>query len=350
MEKETDYINKENDFNTFKIDLKIIFRAFLREQKAFLFPASLIFLQLFILFLIDVKSDIFLYTSVLNVSLLLVFFLIRFFFFYKRIHKFISTLNNLEFDNHFDSHDFSLIENIALLKLQALLKNSQTADAQHRDLILEQEEYFMLWLHQIKTPIAAMDLLLQKNKTGDDFQMRKALLSIDSYTQMALHYLKLQTKNSDLDFAEFSVDTALQNIFRKYRCFFIYKNIVLNYEPVNLSIITDSILFETMIEQIISNALKYSCLNQESPEISVFVESSNSIVIKDNGVGISASDLPKVFDKGYSGQNGKNMEKATGIGLYLAKKIADNINCKIEIESELGAGTSVRVKINAVED
>ncbi|PIE99072.1 MAG: ATP-binding protein [Treponema sp.] len=328
-----------------KLDLKIIFRAFLREQKAFLFPVVLILLQLFILFLIDVKSDIFIYTSILNISLLLVFFLIRFLFFYKRVNKFIYILNNLEFDNHFDKHDFSLIENIALLKLQKLLRNAQKADAQHRELILEQEEYFMLWLHQIKTPIAAMDLLLQKNKTGDDFQMRKALLSIDSYTQMALHYLKLQTKNSDLDFAEFSIDTALQNIFRKYRCFFIYKNIVLNYKPVNLSIITDSILFETMIEQIISNALKYSCLNQKAPEITVFVENTNSIVIKDNGTGISASDLPKVFDKGYCGQNGKNMQKATGIGLYLAKKIADSINCKIEIKSKLGYGTTVRVKM-----
>ena len=216
-------------------------------------------------------------------------------------------------------------------------------------MLTDQNDYFSLWIHQIKTPITSINILLQNMNSSKDeiFEIKRALLSIDNYTQMALHYLKLQRPDKDLDFLKFNLNEVLQNIFRKYRSIFIYKNIELNYKPCDLNIISDQVLFELMIEQIISNSLKYCGIGGKRGILSIYIENQNPsiLVIEDNGIGISPSDLPKIFDKGYSGLNGRLSEKATGLGLYLAREISERLGCTLTINSLQGAWTRAEVKL-----
>ena len=219
----------------------------------------------------------------------------------------------------------------------------------NRKMLTDQNDYFSLWIHQIKTPITSINILLQNMNSSKDevFEIKRALLSIDNYTQMALHYLKLQRPDKDLDFLKFNLNEVLQNIFRKYRSIFIYKNIELNYKPCDLNIISDQVLFELMIEQIISNSLKYCGIDGKRGILSIYIENQNPsvLVIEDNGIGISPSDLPKIFDKGYSGLNGRLSEKATGLGLYLAREISERLGCTLTINSLQGEWTRAEVKL-----
>ena len=257
-----------------------------------------------------------------------------------------SFFDNEEFENRLD---LSLSQIISLKKIKKIILEREASIYNNRKMLTDQNDYFSLWIHQIKTPITSINILLQNMNSSKDeiFEIKRALLSIDNYTQMALHYLKLQRPDKDLDFLKFNLNEVLQNIFRKYRSIFIYKNIELNYKPCDLNIISDPVLFELMIEQVISNSLKYCGIDGKRGMLSIYIENQNPsvLIIEDNGIGISPSDLPKIFDKGYSGLNGRLSEKATGLGLYLAREISERLGCTLTINSRQGEWTRAEVKL-----
>ena len=345
-----------NITETGKLKLSVIIKSFFKDNFLFIFvPFLLIFLQVLILYLSNAEIGLVSYISSLSISILIIFFILKFIFYYRKIKNYFDLLEQYEVhsessDEEFENRlDLSLSQIISLKKIKKIILEREASIYNNRKMLTDQNDYFSLWIHQIKTPITSINILLQNMNSSKNevFEIKRALLSIDNYTQMALHYLKLQRPDKDLDFLKFNLNEVLQNIFRKYRSIFIYKNIELNYKTCDLNIISDPVLFELMIEQIISNSLKYCGIDDKRGILSIYIENQNPsvLIIEDNGIGISPSDLPKIFDKGYSGLNGRLSEKATGLGLYLAREISERLGCTLTINSCQGEWTRAEVKL-----
>ncbi len=208
----------------------------------------------------------------------------------------------------------------------------------------ELQEYFLIWIHQIKTPITAGKLICDSDIENENVKnIKKELIYIEDYTNMALSYLKMSKHNTDMDISLVNLDDIINPLIKKYAILFISNNIKLEYKKLNVKVITDSKWCMVVIEQLLSNAIKYT----KNGIVSIsFNEKENYLEIKDNGIGIKDSDLPKIFDKGYSGFNGRQNQKSTGIGLFLVKQILDKLGQKVKLESKLGEGTSVKVYFN----
>lgn len=203
------------------------------------------------------------------------------------------------------------------------------------------QEYFLMWIHQMKTPITSVKLLSDSTPNEENFnEIRQNILHIENYSNMALNYLKIINSDADLFITEVDLDDIIRENLRKYSILFIANHIRLNYQPTNQKVITDAKWFGVMFEQILSNSVKYT----KNGEISIAFDTEEYFLeIRDTGIGIKKSDIPKIFQRGYSGFNGKLQEKSTGIGLFLVNRISKKLNAEVKIESDLNAGTSCKI-------
>ena len=176
--------------------------------------------------------------------------------------------------------------------------------------------------------------------TAERRQLRAEVLQIEKYSDMALGYLKLSNDDTEIFVDYVDLNKIIKSLLKKYAVLFINEDINVQYTEIERNVISDSNWLTLAIEQLISNEAKYA--TGESVKI-YFSDEENSLVIKDTGIGISESDLPKIFDRGYSGFNGKGYRNSTGVGLYLAKKIFDRLGCKIHVESREGVGSEFRI-------
>lgn len=205
-------------------------------------------------------------------------------------------------------------------------------------------DYFTLWAHQIKTPIAAMRLLFQQETENIEqfYEQRKEcegeLFKIEQYVEMVLQYLRLNSSVNDFVLQEYSLDSIIRQAIHKYAPMFIRKKLALHYETITTKVVTDEKWMVFVVEQIFSNAIKYTV----EGSISIYMEGGN-LVIADTGIGILPEDLPRVFEKGYTGYNGRNDKKASGIGLYLCKQILEKLGHKVYVTSEPGKGTKMKL-------
>lgn len=208
-------------------------------------------------------------------------------------------------------------------------------------------EYYTMWMHQIKTPIAAMRLLLQSEDHPSNPELSEELFRIEQYVEMALQYLRLDSDSSDLLIQRYELDDIIREAVRKYAKLFIRKKIRLNYEAVDMQVLTDEKWLEFVIEQVLSNAIKYT----PSGSISIYKkpEEKQVLVIEDTGIGIRAEDLPRVCERGYTGYNGHTDKRSTGIGLYLCKQILKKLSHEIWLESKPGQGTKVYIRLDVTE-
>jgi len=204
------------------------------------------------------------------------------------------------------------------------------------------EEYFLLWVHQIKTPITASYLLLEEGDFENKPLLQQEVLKIENYANMALNYLKVLNPANDMDFSYVIIDELVSPLLRKYRVQFIYSNITLHYEKNEQMILTEPNLTSLMIEQLLSNALKYS---KEGDIWISFDEEAKKLTIQDNGIGIREEDLPKIFDKGYAGMNGQLETKSSGIGLYLVQLISQRLEQPVSVKSELKKGSIFTIQL-----
>lgn len=216
-----------------------------------------------------------------------------------------------------------------------------TSESNRKDM----EEYFAMWVHQIKTPIAAMKLLIQLEAGTNSAEMSEELFRIEQYVEMMLQYMRLNSDSSDYVFKKQPLDPIVKEVVHKYAKQFIRRKIKLDYTSVEGEIVSDAKWVGFVIEQILSNALKYT----KNGTISIYMEKENVLVIEDTGIGISAEDLPRVFEKGYTGFNGHNDKHSTGIGLYLCKRILTKLSHKITGESVVGQGTKVKIDFSVEE-
>ncbi len=202
----------------------------------------------------------------------------------------------------------------------------------------ELTDYYTMWVHQIKTPISALRLLLQENKEENKAALSE-LFKIEQYVEMVLGYLRTEDISADMSFQEYELDGLIKEQIHKYARIFVGKKLTLHYEGVEEHVLTDGKWLGFVIGQIFSNALKYT----KQGGISVYMspDRAHTLVIEDTGIGIRPEDLPRVFEKGFTGHNGREDNRSTGIGLYLCVKIMKKLNHEITIESTPGKGTKV---------
>ena len=202
--------------------------------------------------------------------------------------------------------------------------------------------YYTVWAHQIKTPIASMRLNLQNEDSALSRQLSGDLFRIEQYVEMVLMYLRLESTSTDYVIRAYDLDTIIRQAVKKFASEFISRKLKLVYEPVHETVITDEKWLLFVLEQVLSNALKYT----SSGSITITLTPDKQLRIQDTGIGIAPEDLPRVFENGYTGYNGRMDKKASGIGLYLCKRICDNLGHGIWVESVVGEGTCVIIDLH----
>ena len=219
------------------------------------------------------------------------------------------------------------------------MQESNSEESRQWEELQEKQDFFALWAHQIKTPIAALNLLLQQ-ENQDVAACRQELFKIESYVEMALNYLRFEEMSNDLVLERNSLEQLVRQVVRKYAAIFIYNHISIQLEHLDYTVLTDEKWFCFVLEQILSNALKYT--KQGSVKISAEeTENGLQIFVKDTGIGIKREDLPRIFEKGFTGYNGRMDKKASGLGLYLCKGVCEKLGHEIRVVSEEGEGTTV---------
>ena len=194
-----------------------------------------------------------------------------------------------------------------------------------------------IWTHQMKVPISAIDLMIQNKDIKTD-QVKLQLFQIDNYLSMLLEYIRINNHSTDFRFNKFDLRDVMLSLVRKYSSQFISKNLKVNISG-NYLVVSDKRWMSVALEQIINNAVKYT----KSGSVDILMD-ENSIVIKDSGIGILEEDLPRLFDHGFTGYNGRINTKSTGLGLYLAKSIFEQLGFEIIVKSQVGEGTEVIIK------
>ena len=212
-----------------------------------------------------------------------------------------------------------------------LRQETAAQEAQRQDML----DYYTTWVHQIKTPMAVMKLYLGA-ESPEHRAMGAELFRMEQYVDMVLQYLRLSSGENDLVIREYRLDELIREAVRKYAAQFVLKKLRLTYIPTEISVVTDRKWFGCILEQLLSNAIKYT---PAGGSIDICVE-EDALHISDTGIGIAPEDLPRIFEKGYTGENGRLERTSSGLGLYLAGKAADMLHIPIRVESTVGRGTA----------
>lgn len=206
-------------------------------------------------------------------------------------------------------------------------------------------DYYTLWAHQIKTPIAAMRLQLQREDTDVSRACLLELSRVGQYVEMVMAYLRLDSDATDYVFRACALDTVIRAAVKKFAGEFISRRIGLVYAPVHARVVTDEKWLQFVLEQLISNALKYT----PAGSVTIRLEAPATLVIEDTGIGIAPEDLPRIFERGFTGCNGRADKKASGLGLYLCARVCKNLGHGLRAESVPGRGTRVYLNFSQSE-
>lgn len=204
----------------------------------------------------------------------------------------------------------------------------------------EMMDYYTTWVHQIKTPIASMKLTLEGEDTPSARKMKGELFRIEQYVEMVLTYLRLDSESTDYVLGKYKLNEILRSSVRRFSGEFIRRKLSFQLEPMELEVLTDEKWLAFVVEQILSNALKYT----KQGGIRICQTAQDTICVEDTGIGIAKEDLPRVFEKGFTGLMGREQKQASGLGMYLCRRICENLGHTIWIESEIGQGTKVYLK------
>lgn len=228
----------------------------------------------------------------------------------------------------------AIINQLSRRVRQEIKRNNLTAH--------EQTDYYTLWVHQIKTPIAAARMILQSNPNEQSAALKQELFKIERYSEMALGFIRIESMNADFQFKRHSAYDIVRQAVKKYSTVFIYQKLGLELEPFPNVILTDEKWLLFALEQILSNALKYT----KTGKITITMDENDVLSIRDSGIGISREDLPRIFEKGFTGYNGRVNKTSTGLGLYLCKKVLTRLSNRIAIFSDKGHGTVVKLYLH----
>lgn len=294
-----------------------------------------IFTISFVLYQLPVKAV--LYPAILCLFLGILFVLLDF----RRVKQKHDHLSGIQEFTDLITRTLPIVDGIEDEDYQTLI---QMLQREHRNVVLDNQrtyselvDYYTIWVHQIKTPIASMRLTLQNEDTALSRKLTNDLFRIEQYVEMVLTFLRLNSESTDYVIREYDLDGIIRQSVKKFAGEFISRKISLIYEPLHSTVLTDEKWLSFVIEQVLSNALKYT----PSGSISITMESGDRLCIRDTGIGIAPEDLPRIFEQGYTGYNGRADKKASGIGLYLCKRICERLGHGIKAESKIDEGTCI---------
>ncbi len=239
----------------------------------------------------------------------------------------------------------SLSEEDLYNMIEALGREAEKLQMEFSEEKKDMQDFYTAWVHQVKTPIAVMKLALGGAGEADKRELAEELFRIEQYTDMVLAYQRLGSSSNDLLIREYALDDLIREVIRKFAPQFIHKKLKLQYEGTDIRLVTDKKWFMVMLDQLISNALKYT----QSGSVSIVI-ANGELCVADTGIGIAPEDQPRIFEKGYTGINGRLNERSSGLGLYLCGKAAGLLNLPIRVESEPGCGSRFYVGITPPAD
>lgn len=324
------------------------FRSYWKKNKRWIgisFSFAVIFTV--ILMLYDISADTVWYAFALCFSVEVILLAVDFVKYYGRCKRMEERYLNINICVPEDGEPEDLVERYYQEMVNTLFEGKAKIESDNNIARKEMLDYYSLWVHQIKTPIAAMRILLQAAEEisfEKRTELEMELFKIEQYVEMALSYIRLGNMASDLKLQWYPMDEIIKPAVKKYSKLFILKKIKLKYAPIENKILTDEKWLGLVVEQILSNALKYT--NEGTISIYLEPKKENVLVIEDTGIGIWQEDLPRVFEKGFTGYNGRTDKKSTGIGRYLCKSIVDKLNHRIYISSEVSKGTKIFLNLN----
>lgn len=320
----------------------IIF-SYLRARRYIIFVHSVfIFIFFLVFYAYHLPLETIFYATIICIIIGIIFVMFDFYTHYSKHSKLMDiknnidvTMENLPQPNSLEEEDYqALIHILYRDKINLVSKANQ----KHSDLM----EYYTLWTHQIKTPLAAIDLLLQVEDEDIKSDLELQIFEVEKYVDMALQYLRIDNMLSDLRLEEYSIQSIIKKAIKSYSKLFIYKDISLDLNETDIRVVTDEKWLLFVVKQILSNSLKYT----DTGKISIYIE-DNALSIEDTGIGIYDEDIPRIFESGFTGYRGRINEKSTGLGLYLSKRILDNLGHKIIVSSKIDMGTKVRIDLSS---
>lgn len=229
--------------------------------------------------------------------------------------------------------------------IRVLSQENERLRSENLSQLEEQKEYYTLWVHQIKTPISAMRLLLDAKDDESARLLKQELFKVDQYADLALKFVKLGDIASDLVVERCDLNEIARAAVKKYSLLFVYNRLSIQIEPLAKDIPSDAMWLGFILGQLLSNSVKYT----RSGGVRIYMEGA-ALVVEDTGIGIRKEDLPRIFEKGYTGYNGRMDTRASGIGLYLVKRAADGLGISVDVTSEVGKGTRVSLRFPAYDE
>lgn len=321
---------------------EMTFFTYLKQQSkiySLFFGFLLIFLISFFLYRLPIAAV--LYPAALC---LLIGFVVEIFRYFKirELHKSLDNISTSSSETITELPKTLSVQETDYQKIiNNLLNEINVLKTDHQINQNEITEYFSMWVHQIKTPITAMKLILSEEDSPISRALTSELLKIEQYVSMVLTYLRLDFDSTDYVFENTDIDALIRGSLIKFSNEFISRKLQLDYESTDYAFITDKKWFSFMFEQLLSNALKYT----KKGSIRIYMK-DHKLYIIDTGYGIAAQDLPRIFEKGFTGYTGHNNKNSSGLGLYLTKRICENLSIPIHISSEVGTGTCVELNLN----
>ncbi|WP_019108081.1 sensor histidine kinase [Peptoniphilus senegalensis] len=315
-------------------------KSFLKREKfTIIFGIFIFFYILGVYLIFEFERTKTIYISFLYLFLFFIYMIFIYFTRDRDYREEIALLNQKNYERILEIKDSPLSK--ALYKSVEENKNFRDFEEKRR---ADVKNYLTIWTHQIKSPIFALRLLLKKDEINK-IECEKEIFEIEEYVGNILGYARLNADSTDYVFDKYNLDEIIRGVIRKYSIQFIGKNNSLDFCETKKIILTDAKWFSFLLEQIISNAIKYT----QNGRVAIYLN-KDELVIEDNGIGIMAEDLPRIFDAGYTGYNGRFEKKSTGLGLNLSKNIGKSLRVILRCESEPKIGTKMYINLRNILD
>lgn len=315
--------------------IKLIQKFFREQIVSFLLAVSGIVIFYMIFYLYQLERETFWYAAGLYTLFFIIIMAIQFGRYLHQHKMRQQILSSIELNWQQLESPESLIESDYQEMLKVLGKRCVELTTQLKNERQESLAYYTTWVHQIKTPISVMQMLLQSEDNEEYRALSVELFRIEQYVEMVLNYIRLGSSHNDFVFQEYNLNALIRQSIHKYAAQFIQRKLQLIYKPMDITVLTDEKWLIFILEQLLSNAIKYTYQGS----VTINVTEDRKLTVADTGIGIAPEDLPQIFEKGFTGYNGREDKKATGLGLYLCKQAAEKLGISITVQSEPGVGT-----------
>ena len=325
---------------------KKLLNEYLKMKKTSIIGILGVYAILFVfVYLYRIPIEVILYPYILTIVFVLIVSLFDYIKYKEKVNKIIQICNDISSCYSVKINDKNIFDEYYLDIINELLKENRKQVSQIQKRVSDINDYFSIWVHQIKTPIASMKLKID-NEQMDLLQLASDLNRIDHYVDLVLSFLKFDEEKIDLYFRKTDVDKIMRESLKKFSNDFIIKKIRLDYKLSKREVLTDEKWLSFVFDQLLSNALKYT----DKGTITIYYDGDSCLCIKDSGIGIALADMERLFEKGFTGYNGRQYKKASGIGLYMCKRMCDKLNIAISIESVVDEYTLVKLKFLSNEE